>query len=188
MNTSSPFFMFQSLLAQTVARLQPPPWLADEARHRLVLLLNHVLEREPQARIRLARLKGSVVHLRWGRLELRWVITAAGLLDLADGQGPAPDLVLSLDGQTPVQVARCLLEAQRPPVQVEGDVLLAAEVAWLAENLRWDLEEDLARLLGDVPAHALADATRRLLQALRSFVARPADPAAAGGQGVGAGA
>ena len=51
---------------------------------------------------------------------------------------------------------------------------LAAEMAWLADNLRWDVEDDLARVLGDVPAHALADAGRRLLQALRPFMARAA--------------
>jgi ubiquinone biosynthesis protein UbiJ len=62
-------------------------------------------------------------------------------------------------------------------------VQLAAEVAWLADNLRWDIEEDLARVLGDVPAHALAQAARRLVQALRPLLARVVHP----GQGLGAG-
>jgi ubiquinone biosynthesis protein UbiJ len=88
-----------------------------------------------------------------------------------------PDLVLSLDGQSPAQCLRLLLQGERAPVQIEGDVQLAAEMAWLADNLRWDVEDDLARVLGDVPAHALADAGRRLVQALRPFMAR-----AAGGQ------
>lgn len=37
----------------------------------------------------------------------------------------------------------------KPAVSIEGDVQLAAEVAWLVDNLRWDVEEDLSRLIGD---------------------------------------
>jgi len=73
--------------------------------------------------------------------------------------------------------ARQLFEGQRPPVQIEGDVQLAAEIAWLADHLRWDVEEDLARLMGDVPAHALADAARKLLAALRPLLARMGEAA-----------
>jgi ubiquinone biosynthesis protein UbiJ len=120
--------------------------------------------------------------VRWALFELHWLITPAGLLERADPQR-TPDLVLSLDGHTPLQVLRRVLEGQRPPVQIEGDVQLAAEVAWLADNLRWDIEEDLARVLGDVPAHALAQAARRVLQALRPLLARAVPP----GQGLGAG-
>jgi ubiquinone biosynthesis protein UbiJ len=123
-----------------------------------------------------------VIQVRWALFELHWLITPAGLLERADAQR-TPDLVLSLDGNTPLQVLRQVLEGQRPPVQIEGDVQLAAEVAWLADNLRWDIEEDLARVLGDVPAHALAQAARRLVQALRPLLARVVHP----GQGLGAG-
>ena len=57
-----------------------------------------------------------------------------------------------------------------PPVKIEGDVQLAAEIGWLAENLRWDFEEDLSRVVGDVPAHALADAARRAMAGLKQFL------------------
>ena len=60
-------------------------------------------------------------------------------------------------------------------VRVEGDVQLAAEVNWLADHVRWDFEEDLARLLGDVPAHLLAQGARTLLRGLRGFVGNRAD-------------
>lgn len=182
MNHTSPFSFLPPLLQGVAARAQPPQWLADEARQRLVLLINHVLMQEPQAQARLARRQASVIQVRWAQFELHWLITPAGLLEQADPQR-TPDLVLSLDGHTPLQVLRQVIEGQRPPVQIEGDVQLAAEVAWLADNLRWDIEEDLARVLGDVPAHTLAQAARRLLQALRPLLARVVHP----GPGLGAG-
>ena len=186
MNNTSPFLWLESLAQAATDRLQPPQWLAVEAQLRVLLLVNHVLLQEPEAYGRLARRQGSVMDLRWGHLQMQWRITPAGLFERADGER-APDLVLSLDGHSPVQCLRLLLQGERPPVQIEGDVQLAAEMAWLADNLRWDVEDDLARVLGDVPAHALADAGRRLLQALRPFIARAAG-GQPGAQGVGAGA
>ncbi|MCL5742231.1 MAG: hypothetical protein M1430_15610, partial [Betaproteobacteria bacterium] len=35
---------------------------------------------------------------------------------------------------------------------------------------RWDLEEDVARLIGDAPAHTLGKVARKAAQALRQFV------------------
>jgi ubiquinone biosynthesis protein UbiJ len=185
MNHTSPFSFLQSLAQVAADRLQPPQWLADEARLRLVLLANHVLAQEPEAQARLSRRQSSVIEVRWNQVQWQWRITPAGLLDRADAQTP-PDLVISLDGQSPAQLLKHWIDGQRPPVQIEGDVQLAAEVAWLADNLRWDVEEDLARVLGDVPAHALVDASRRLLQALRPFVARAARAPQADADGLGA--
>jgi ubiquinone biosynthesis protein UbiJ len=186
MNNTSPFFWLESLAQGAADRLQPPQWLADEAQLRLLLLVNHILLQEPEAHGRLARRQGGVMELRWSRLQLQWRITPAGLFERASAER-APDLVLSLDGQSPAQCLRLLLQGERPPVQIEGDVQLAAEMAWLADNLRWDVEDDLARVLGDVPAHALADAGRRLLQALRPFMERAAGgQPSAGGAGAGA--
>ena len=65
-----------------------------------------------------------------------------------------------------------VMAGKPPPVKIEGDVQLAAELGWLAENLRWDFEEDLSRVLGDVPAHALADAARRVMVGLKQFLSK----------------
>lgn len=173
MTHTSPISFVQFLWQSAAARIQPPVWLIDEGQQRLVLLLNHVLMQEKEAQARLARKKGSVVQVRWAAFSMAVQLTPAGLLNRAE-PGRTPDLVLALEGQPPWTVARQVLQGQRPPVQIEGDVQLAAELAWLSDNLRWDLEEDLARLMGDIPAHALADAGRKLLLALRPLLAKVA--------------
>lgn len=177
MTHASPFSWLQSVLQSAPLPLSPPAWLVEEGQHRLVLLLNHVLMQEREAQVRLARKKGSVIHVRWGGLLLPLALTPAGLLDRADMQR-SPDLVLSLESQAPWDMARQMLQGQRPPVQIEGDVQLAAELAWLADNLRWDVEEDLSRLIGDPAAHALTEAGRRLLVTVRAWVSRAPSPAA----------
>ena len=67
-------------------------------------------------------------------------------------------------------IAQALLQGDKPAVRIEGDVQLAAEVNWLTDHVRWDLEEDLARVMGDAPAHGLAQAAKTMAQALRQFV------------------
>jgi ubiquinone biosynthesis accessory factor UbiJ len=166
MNTTSPFSFLESI----AARFQPPAWVVDEAQQRLILFLNHVLMQEKEAQDRMARKKGSVLHVRWGLFAMDLLITPAGLLDRAPAAAK-PDLLISIAADSPAVVLQSALAGKSPPVKIEGDVQLAAELGWLAENLRWDAEEDLSRVLGDIPAHALGDAGRRLLAALKQFLA-----------------
>lgn len=178
MSTSSPFSFYESF----ANRLQPPAWVVDEGQQRLVLLVNHVVMQEKEAQNRLARKKGNVLHIRWGVFAIDLRITPAGLferLPASADQAVKPDLLVSVAADSPVTVVQSLLAGKPPPVKIEGDVQLAAELGWLAENLRWDVEEDLSRVLGDIPAHALADAGRKLLAGLKQFAAmRPGNQAA----------
>lgn len=172
MNTTSPFSFLQSL----ATRFQPPAWVVDEGQQKLVLFLNHVLMQEKEAQNRLLRKKGSVVHVRWGLFALDLLITPAGLLDRA-APGAKPDLLLAVAAESPAVVMQSVLAGKAPPVKIEGDVQLAAELGWLADNLRWDVEEDLSRVIGDVPAHTLAGFARQAIAGLRQFLAQAPVPA-----------
>jgi ubiquinone biosynthesis accessory factor UbiJ len=97
------------------------------------------------------------------------VATPAGLLDLAPA-GSVPELTLTVTDESPFELARATLRGGKPSVQIIGDVQLAAEVNWLVDHVRWDIEDDLARLVGDVPAHTIANGARRVVDALRQFV------------------
>ncbi len=167
MNNTSPFSFLQSL----ATRFQPPAWVVDEGQQKIVLFLNHVLMQEKEAQNRLLRKKGSVVHLRWGLFALDLVITPAGLVGRAT-PGAKPDLLLEVAAESPAVVMQSVFAGKAPPVKIEGDVQLAAELGWLADNVRWDIEEDLSRVIGDVPAHTLANAARQVLAGLRQFLAQ----------------
>jgi ubiquinone biosynthesis protein UbiJ len=178
-NTTSPFSFLQSL----ASRFQPPAWFVNEGQQKIVLLLNHVLMQEKEAQNRLLRKKGSVVHVRWGAFGLDLLITPAGLLDRAL-PGAKPDLLLAVTAESPDVVMQSVLAGKAPPVKIEGDVQLAAEIGWLADNLRWDVEEDLSRIIGDVPAHTLAGLARQAITGLRQFLAQAPSRTAATSSGV----
>lgn len=148
---------------------------------RALLFANHVLNAEPAARQRLLPHVGRLLLVQWQVApgpwpqppELALRITPAGLFEQLDAAPPVPDLRVTVELPTPVDFALRWLAGERPRVAVDGDARLAADVAWLAENLRWDAEHDLARLVGDAWAHELLrigggvrDALRGLAQGL----------------------
>jgi len=150
---------------------QPPQWLVEEFQRRAVLLINHVLMQEAEAQARLQRQAGKSVHASWRSFSMRLQATPAGLFEVIGDGGTPADLTLTLTETSPFQLAQTALKGDKPPVHIAGDVQFAAEINWLVENVRWDIEEDLARVIGDAPAHTVGDAARRVLGAMRDFVA-----------------
>jgi ubiquinone biosynthesis protein UbiJ len=139
------------------ARLpDPAPALA-----RLVAAsLNHLLAAEPAARQKLQPHAGKTVRVQGALpLALGWRVDGDALLspDAAD----APDLTLQ------VQLSRALqaLAEGRDAagaVTIDGDADFAAAIGWLAANLRWEFEEDLARVFGDAAAHRIGRVVRNV--------------------------
>jgi ubiquinone biosynthesis protein UbiJ len=170
MATQSPL-SFLADFFQKIPTPTPPAWVVEETQRRVVLLLNHVLMQEPQAMERLVRQSGRVILAQWRSFTFGLRVTPAGLLDLSE-LNATPDLTLVLSEDSPFALAQTLMQGTKPPVRIEGDVQLAAEVNWLADNLRWDIEEDLSRIMGDAPSHMLMEGVRKLGSGLREFVSR----------------
>ena len=169
MATQSPFSFPGGIFARILQSAQPPQWLVSEVQHRVVLFLNHVLMQESVAMDRLVRQSGRVVQVQWRSIKLSLKITPAGLLDLA-GDDETPDLRVQVVDESPLALARVVLQGDKPSIRIDGDVQFAAEIQWLVDHVRWDVEEDLARIVGDTPAHWLAQAGQRIAAALRQFV------------------
>lgn len=171
MATSSPIPSLDQIFDTVTSVLKPPPGLVREGHQRLVLLLNHVLQQEPEAQSRLKRQSGRSLRVQWRDYTFDLLVTPAGLLNLHE-TGTPPDLTLTVPQR---EVSGLLVQAmagERPQVQIAGDVQLAAEVNWLVAHVRWDLEEDLARVFGDATAHRMAQMAQGMAGALRAFVAR----------------
>ena len=150
----------------------PPAWAVAEVQQRVVLLLNHILMQEPAARDRLQRQRGRQVQVCWRDQVFQCTFTPAGLVEFIPPEacGKAADLVLRVNEPSPLALAKTMLQGEKPAIRIEGDVQLAAEVNWLIDHVRWDPEEDVARLIGDAPAHTLVQTAKRAVDALRSFV------------------
>jgi ubiquinone biosynthesis protein UbiJ len=170
MATQSPFSFLQGLVERVAAGPQPPQWMVHEVQQRLVLFINHVLMQEPEAMERLVRQRGRVARVQWRIYSMALQVTPAGLFNLAP-EDATPDLRLDVVETSPFALAQVALRGDKPSIRIEGDVQFAGEIHWLVDHVRWEVEEDLARVIGDAPAHTVAQIARSAAQALRSFVA-----------------
>ena len=121
--------------------------------------VNRLLDAESWARERLAVFAGQTIEL--APLPLPPVRVTI----LEDGRikpgSEAPDLTLQVGPGALLALARGEGEFLRA-VEISGNARLAQEVASLARHLRWDVEEALSRVVGDVAAHRIAGAAREL--------------------------
>ena len=112
-------------------------------------LLNQLLGRETWARERLEQFVGQSAEFRPPLLpSVRVHIEAGGRIEPG---GDEPAAVVTLEG-------------------VSGQGALADELRFLAKHLRWDFEEELSRVMGDVAAE-------RVGNTMRSFVRWQTDAA-----------
>lgn len=115
------------------------------------LFVNHLLAKEPWARERLQKHANKLVCIDLDLIQLRVRIAADGLLQAADTQTDASNVRLR------IQPADLPLIAQDPKkavsyVKIEGDADLANVISGLSQDLRWEIEEDLAQMFGDITA------------------------------------
>ena len=142
-------------------------------------VLNHLIASETWASTRLAPFAGETVALATAPLpELRFTILADGRCAPA-AEGAQPTLTVRLKPDAVAALARGEEHFMRS-VEVTGNARLAGEVLQLVRHLRWDPEEDLSKLVGDVAAHRLvglarnfaawqADSVKRLAKSLMEY-------------------
>ncbi|NYT62693.1 SCP2 sterol-binding domain-containing protein [Alcaligenaceae bacterium] len=141
-----------------------PPFLAPTAV--FARMLNKLLQRESWARDRLSRHSGKTARFMLGSITVSLTIQAGGLLEPSDPV-IVPDVTLTIPANRITQLP-VVLRARDPALltelmHIQGDAGLAQAVSDLARDLRWDIEDDLSGLVGDIAA-------RRLLQTGRAVV------------------
>jgi ubiquinone biosynthesis protein UbiJ len=161
---------------------------------RLVLLVNHVIAAEPAALERLRPHAARTMQIEltgWPALlpkigPFAYRVSPAGLVEWLPEASLPPDLRVAVDAANPALALTRIVAGERPQVTVSGDAAFASDIDWLIDNLRWDLQDDLARVIGDAPARQLAKvggwfagALREGAKTLRDLAARAPGPAAA---------
>lgn len=162
----------------------------------LARLFNALLRREPWAGERLAVHAGKTVRFDIGGRSLTFVIQADGQLQAparasqtaaspahgghaaqagrpsaTPAASAAPNVILSIPAQRLADLPAAL--RKRDPaalaglMHVQGDAGLAQVVSSLAQDLRWDAEDELARYVGDAAAVQLVRAGKAVFDGAR---------------------
>ena len=132
---------------------------------RVVRAINHLIEREPQARSRLRMHAGKQVMLRAPSVRVMLAVAQDGAFQVheADAHDQPPALCLDVDASAMLAAKMRGQPLGLTGVHITGDAEFAQTMSWLMANLRWDAEDDLAGLIGDVGAHRVARAARGLM-------------------------
>ncbi|MDX3906876.1 MAG: SCP2 sterol-binding domain-containing protein [Pigmentiphaga sp.] len=139
-----------------------------------VRVLDTLLLREPWARERLRPHAGKTACLVAGGVRLSLTITQHGMLEVAAPEA-VPDVTLTVDGGRLAELFSDDAARRMGAVRIEGDAALAHVAGDLARDLRWDVEEDLARIVGDIPAARLVATARGVLHGVREGAWRLAE-------------
>ena len=129
-------------------------------------MLNRNLGDSPAARNLCAALRGQRLFVIVSGLDLRLGIESLGST-LRLQRNPEGDSHATLEGSPLSLVALAGPQPERQlqsgAVQIRGDAEVLQRYRELALLLRPDLEEELARLIGDAPAHSLGRMARSML-------------------------
>jgi ubiquinone biosynthesis accessory factor UbiJ len=132
--------------------------------------INHVLESESWASVELARHAGKKILLKLPLGNFCFEINETGLLrPLENVEQPTLSLEVSMKALTDLAASSGSLREQAfKAVTIIGDADLAQLLGRLAGQLRWEYEEDLAKLIGDAPANFAVKQGKKLVSASRS--------------------
>ena len=136
--------------------LRPSVWSAKA----LSKAINHVLSKEAWARAELMRHTAKQVKLSLPVTQVAFMIDDTGYVQALDTTANLDNCNLTLS-VSPSVLAEMLAtqgelrEKAFKAVKITGDADLAQLIGRLAGQLRWEYEDDLARFIGDAPAHFL---------------------------------
>lgn len=141
--------------------------------------LNALLKREAWAREQLAAHAGKSLRLAVGEnWSLRASVGSDGLWQSCDA-AIVPDVTLSIPSDR-LRDLPGVWRDQGPSgviglMRIQGDAGFARLVSDLAGTLRWDVEDDLSRVVGDVLAVRLVAGARDLVAGTRQALSRARD-------------
>jgi len=120
--------------------------------------VNHLLRGAGWAREELKRHAGKTARFEVAPLDSALTVLESGEVAPA-AAGTVPAVTLKL---TPGLLLRLAArdEAAWKEIEVAGDTDFATAINHLARNLRWDVEEDLSRIFGDIAAHRMVETGR----------------------------
>jgi ubiquinone biosynthesis accessory factor UbiJ len=125
----------------------------------LAQVLTHLLAGQPWLREKLAPFAGARARIEVFPFSADLEIGTDGTLTAGARQETEADAVVELSAFTAMRLLAGDAGA-RAGVGVRGDAALAAALEAVFNALRWDVEEDLSRVVGDVAAHRMVDGAR----------------------------
>lgn len=120
--------------------------------------LQHLTNQNNWSRQQLISFAGKVVAFDFTLIKVNLIILEDGSLAMA-GETASPEANIYLP---PSLILRLLAgdEAAKMQIKIDGDTHLATEFSKVLQNMRWDVEEDLSHVVGDIAASKIGAASQ----------------------------
>jgi len=122
--------------------------------------INHLLRSASWARDALRRHAGKTARFEVFPLAVAFTVLDSGEVAPA-GADATPVATVKLGPGLMLRLAARDESAWRE-IDITGDTDFASAIHHVTRNLRWDVEEDLSRVFGDIAAHRMAESGRTL--------------------------
>lgn len=122
--------------------------------------INHLLRGASWARDEFKPFAGRTARIEAVPFALTLTVVENGEITPA-AAGAAANVTLRLTPGLLLRLAARDENAWRE-IDIAGDADFASAIHHVARNLRWDVEEDLSRVFGDIAAHRMAEAGRTI--------------------------
>jgi len=128
-------------------------------------VIQHLLAQNTWSAPLLQPFASQSVQLNFVLAKTSLVILENGSLAIA-GDTSIPDATITI---SPGLLLRLMAkdESARLQIKVNGDTHLATALAKLLSQIRWDYEDDLSKLVGDVPANKIGEFTRHSVSTVK---------------------
>jgi len=121
--------------------------------------LQHLSHQNNWSRAYLIAYAGKVIQFDFVIIKTNLLILEDGSLALG-GETAAPEATIHI---TPSLALRIMAkdEAANRQIKIDGDIHLATELSKILQLMRWDIEEDLSHVVGDIAASKVGDISRK---------------------------
>lgn len=127
--------------------------------------INHLIAQEGWAQKIIEKHIGKSVSLQLPVGQFVLIIVPGGFSNASLEEEITPNVSLEVASQAAIEFISGGKSAAAKHVRISGDVDLAHDLSNLASNLRWEAEEDLAKLIGDAPAHRIGIEAKKAFEA-----------------------
>jgi ubiquinone biosynthesis protein UbiJ len=128
-------------------------------------LIQHLISQNSWVNAILLPFSGKSVQFNVGLISTSLVILENGSLAMA-GETNIADATVTI---SPSLLIRLMAkdESAKMQISIEGDSHLASELAKVLTNMRWDYEDDLSKLVGDIPANKIGSFAREAAHSVK---------------------
>ena len=112
------------------------------------IIINHLLSHNDWMQSKLVFYKNKTINISISEYEFFFKIQDNGQLEIVD----RPEKVDCTIKLTMNELINQFINGKNRKISIEGDLELAKEISEILKQIEWDIEEDLSKYIGDIPA------------------------------------